>query len=120
MKRVLVDTNLILRYLLDGDDLLPKLSKDNLIWLRNEVILETAFVMMSVYKMSRRDIFDLVTSLLMKPNADSERVILFDTFSMFRDTTSISLVDSFLFNLAKQEKIELITYDKKLAKKLVK
>lgn len=117
MKRILVDTNLILRYLLDGDDFLPKLAKENLIWLPNEVIFETIFTLISFYKLDRIEVFDLMCELLMKPNIDSERVVIISVLAIFRDNKNLSLIDSFLTNLANTKKIDLVTYDKALTKK---
>lgn len=118
MKKVLVDTNLVLRYLLEGDDFLPRLAKNNLVWLPNEVIFETIFTLITFYKLDRITVFDLIYELLMNPNIVSERVIMINTLVTFKDTKSLSLVDSYLANLADTEKISLVTYDRKLARKV--
>lgn len=116
MRKILVDTNVILRCLLEGDDLLPSLAKESLVWLPNEVIFETAFTLLRVYKLGRADVFDLLTELLMKPNIESDRIMLFNALTMFRDNPKLGLVDSYLANLSETEKVELVTYDKKLAR----
>lgn len=120
MQKTLVDTNLILRFLLDGDTLLPELAKKSIVWLPNEVIFETVHVLVRIYKLERADVFELVMDLLMKPNIDSDRILMFNTLACFKDNKSLSFIDCFLTNLSEREKVELVTYDEKLKKRLVR
>ena len=120
MKKILIDTNLILRYVLDGDSFLPELAKSNLIWITNEVMIEVAYTLLSFYKVNRVQVFDLLTKLLMRPNIECKRVLLFNSLATFRDNPNLSLIDSFLINLSEVERVELATYDKKLARRAVR
>lgn len=57
--KVLVDTNVVLRYLLDDDDdqsLIAEHVIDGYAWTTPEVLAEVSYVLDSVYEMSRKDI----------------------------------------------------------------
>ena len=120
MQKILVDTNVLLRYLVDGDTLLEKIADKGVVWLVEEVVIELVFALQEHYGQSREKIFGCVVDLLMKPNCESNRTLLFNTLAVYRDQTNLSIVDAYLFALSEENKVELVTYDKKLKRKLIK
>ena len=103
MQKILVDTNVLLRYLVDGDTLLEKIADKGVVWLVEEVVIELVFALQEHYGQSREKIFGWVGDLL-----------------IYRDQTNLSIVDAYLFALSEENKVELVTYDKKLKRKLIK
>ena len=49
MQKILVDTNVLLRYLVDGDTLLEKIADKGVVWLVEEVVIELVFALQEHY-----------------------------------------------------------------------
>jgi predicted nucleic-acid-binding protein len=120
MQKILVDTNVLLRYLVDGDKLLVETTQRGVVWLLDEVVIELVFALEKHYGQTREMIFDWVTRLLMKPGCDSNRSLLFNTLAIFRDQANLSIVDAYLHAFSHANGVELVTLDKKLKGKMAR
>lgn len=109
MKKILVDTNILLRYLVDGDQLLERVALRGMVWLLDEIIIELVFALEQHYGQPREKVFKWVAELLMKPNCESNRSLLFATLAVYRDQSSLSIVDAYLLVFSQKNKVELVT-----------
>lgn len=120
MKKILVDTNVLLRYLVDGDGLLEQTATKGVVWLLDEIVIELVFALEEHYKQPRTKIFDWVVEILMKPNCESNRILLFSALAVYKDRKNLSIVDAYLAAFSKINKVEVVTYDRKLKRRMVK
>ena len=115
---MLIDTNIIIRYLLsDHDELSPKANdiiiNNHVIYL-HAVIYEVIHVLYSVYKMDRVAISDLLTALFIDEIIDSEdRSVVLKALSVFKET-SMDFIDCLLIARHMIYKDSVQSFDKKL------
>lgn len=117
-----VDTNIILRYLLDDikeqANLAKNIIENKQIFIHNEIIAEVVYVLEKVYKVKRNLISEII-----------EVFINFDNITMYNketikfsltvfSTSNLDFVDCLLCAYSKIENLEVITFDKKLKLKL--
>ena len=115
---VLVDTNIILRYLLDDNNELSKkaieIIDNNKVFIPTEVIVEVSYVLKKVYNVEKDSIFEVVKLLLDMENINFENKetieLAFETYSQ----RNLDIVDCMLFAYSRNEKYEVKTFDKKL------
>ena len=127
MSEYLLDTNYILRFLLNDIPSQVKIIKDKFLLAKEGkinitvpyiVFLELDFALSKIYQFSKDKIVDKLLSIIASPYLDIEkRNILLQALSFF-SKTNISFVDSVLLVEARQTGKQLLTFDKKL-KKLV-
>ncbi|MBR6253684.1 MAG: PIN domain-containing protein [Clostridia bacterium] len=115
---VIVDTNIILRYLLNDDEKLNKKAREiidnNDILIPNEVIIEACYVLKKLYKVEKEIIYTLVIELMAQNNIYFvDRALIYETFKVY-SKTNIDLVDCILYAYGKIEGQEVKTFDKKL------
>ncbi len=115
---VIVDTNIILRYLLNDDEKLNKKAREiidnNDTLITNEVIIETCYVLTKLYKVETEIIYTLVIELMAQNNIFFvDRALIYETFKVY-SKTNIDLVDCILYAYGKIEGQEVKTFDKKL------
>ena len=115
---VIVDTNIILRYLLNDDEKLNKKAREiidnNDILITNEVIIEACYVLKKLYKVEKEIIYTLVIELMAQNNIYfTDRALIYETFKVY-SKTNIDLVDCILYAYGKIEGQEVKTFDKKL------
>ena len=116
----IVDTNIILRYLLNDNEEMNKEATDiienNEIFIPTEVIVEASYVLNKVYNVEKNDILNVVQQLLNMEGIvfqNKETIELaFKTYSK----KNLDIVDCILFAYYKNEHLEVKTFDKKLAK----
>jgi len=114
----IVDTNIILRYLLNDDEKLNKKAREiidnNDILIPNEVIIEACYVLKKLYKVEKEIIYTLVIELMAQNNIYfTDRALIYETFKVY-SKTNIDLVDCILYAYGKIEGQEVKTFDKKL------
>ncbi len=117
---IIVDTNIILRYLLnDNEELNQKavqIIDNNDIFIPTEVIVEMSYVLKKVYHVEKEKIFEAVEELLNFDNIhfqDSETIKLaFETYAK----KNFDIVDCMLYAYSKNEHYEIATLDEKLKK----
>lgn len=122
-KMVVVDTNLLVRYLtLDDPEkakavelLFDRASKGEIyILLPAVVIAELVWVLESFYKMKAAEISELIEAILNTPGFEvQEREILLSTIKTYNER-GIDLVDAWIIEFAKENGISTIySFDKK-------
>lgn len=122
-KMVVVDTNLLVRYLtLDDPEkakavelLFDRASKREIyILLPAVVIAELVWVLESFYKMKAAEISELIEAILNTPGFEvQEREILLSTIKTYNER-GIDLVDAWIIEFAKEKGISTIySFDKK-------
>ena len=124
MKTVLVDTNIILRFLLKDH---PKLSAeakaiilDNTIMLDPVVVAETVWVLSSVYQHERETITAILADFIAQDAIQTpQKRVLLEALRLY-GTTSFAYVDCWLLVTAKASAVQLVSQDKKLAKEFQK
>lgn len=125
MKKYLVDTNYLLRFLLnDIPDQSNEVEKNFEKAKRGEidiivdevVILELEFALRRSYKLGRGDIVKYVGVILNLPYIDlRERQNLLEAF-VFYNRTNLDITDCFLGVKAKNEGAEVLSFDKDFKK----
>ena len=119
-----LDTNVLLRWILgDNPEQLEIVNKIleakeiKKIHISNLVLVESVWVMESVYKMDRDQVAEALEVILSYPKFSLEKDLLKQIISIYPTKTRLSFVD---IMLAVESKINshspLLTFDKKLAK----
>jgi len=125
MTRLVLDTNALLRFLLDDihdqkvtvEKLLNQARADKVsLYVPQIVVFEINFTLTSHYHRKKEEIIDLLESITSAPFLDVESREIFDSALSLYRVTSISLVDCFLATVSKTTGAELFTFDKKLKK----
>ncbi len=126
MKKVLLDTNPILRFLLN--DIPAQAQKTNGLFenakagkikiiIPQIIIFEAYFVLAKYYEFDKKTILDYLQFILSTPYLTIEdRSVFLKSIAIF-SKENISFVDSFLSAKSTLENIVLFTFDKKLAVK---
>lgn len=122
-KSVVIDTNLLVRYLTEDDPqkakaverLLDKAEKNEIrIVVPSIVIAELVWVLESFYRMKASEIADLVEALLSTPGVETtEKSIIASALRLYRNKNK-DLIDAWIAAFAKDKGINIIyTFDKK-------
>ena len=114
----IVDTNIILRYLLqDNEELSSKaidIIDNNEIFIPTEVIVEASYVLNKLYNVEKIKIYEAIKLLLNMEGIvfqNKETIELaFKTYS----EKNLDIVDCMLFAYNKKEKFDIKKFDKKL------
>ena len=125
MKKTLLDTNIILRYLV-GDvreqyDLAGKLFRqaergEVALEVLPTIVAEACFVLTSFYKKSTSEVAEAMEGFLSVPWMEAEhRAALQGMWEWYRNGQHF--VDSYLLALEKYEGYDVVSFDKKLLKK---
>jgi len=125
MRKIIVDTNVFLRFLLEdipsqkkeAEKLFRKAQKGSIeIIVPQIIIFEIEFILRKYYQFPITEISSKIKSLL---NAEyfqiSERPLFLKSLEIYQ-SKNISFVDSFLVSFAELEGFELYSFDKKLLK----
>lgn len=121
---ILVDTNIILRYLLNDNEQLSseaiKIISNNEIFIPTEVIVEVCYVLKKVYNVEKEKILEVVKSLINMENItfNNEKTIEL-AFEMYANN-NIDIVDCLIFAYCKNENYDVRTFDQKLNKLIKK
>lgn len=122
-KRIVIDTNLLIRYLVNDDSrkalvvdtLLKKAGRGDVhILMPSIVVAELVWVLESFYKMEAAEIADLVDSILNTPGLTvSDESIVRSALKQYR-TKGVDLVDAWIAAFAQDKGVnELHTFDRK-------
>jgi len=120
----IVDTNIVLRYILDDHVPLSEQAKrivdDNIVEVPIEVLCEVVYVLTSVYKVSRFEISAEMKGFFDKTQCEiPHRNAVFKGLDIFANN-NIDIVDCILVGYCECENAEVHTFDKKLKKLLVR
>ena len=117
----LIDTNIILRYLLEDDVKFTVQSVDIIengsVVVLTEVICEVIYVMQKVYKINRDEVVAILSDFLAYPNIDTV-----DDFSLIREALNlyknenVDFVEALLCSYNKLFGDDVYSFDKKLNK----
>jgi predicted nucleic acid-binding protein len=115
--KVLIDTNILIRALVDKNDMLLDLIENtDETHIPLPVFFEAIFVLEKFYKQSRTTIVDYVSTIISYDNVVTDFEALKNSLGIYISKHSLSIVDCFLLVYSKKHKIELKTLDKTLAK----
>ena len=126
MKQYLLDTNVLLRFLLNDNE--AQATQAEAVFRQAQhaevsisipllVIVETVFALTKLYRFSKSEVIAKLLPIVEHPFLDIEkRTILIHGFILYRDS-SISLIDALLKSQADLEGKTLMTFDKKIKKK---
>ena len=121
----LIDTNIILRYLLNDNIEFTSKSEDiienNNVTVLTEVICEVVYVMQKVYRIERKEIVTILMDFLKYPNISTvDNLTLIQGALKFYQAKNIDFVDALLCSYHKVSGDEIFTFDKKLNKLMLK
>lgn len=115
---VILDTNMILRYLLnDNQEMADKAEqyiKSGDVWVTIEVIAEVVYVLKGVYSLDRETIANIIKGFLKLVNC-SETDVLDRALETYAER-NLDFVDCVLFGYHTVHEAEIATFDKKLLK----
>ena len=118
----IVDTNVVLRYLLADVPTLFTRSEQILeteaVCLPFEVLVEVVYVLDKVYTVSRAEISVVVTDLLKYPNVSTYNVEVVIFGLKTYSNGSLDIVDSLLCGYRSVQGAEIVSFDKQLNKRL--
>lgn len=114
----IVDTNIILRYLLqDNEELSSKaidIIDNNEIFIPTEIIVEASYVLNKLYNVEKIKIYEAIKLLLnMEGIAFQNKETIELAFKTYSEK-NLDIVDCMLFAYNKKEKFDIETFDKKL------
>ncbi len=115
-----LDTNVILRYLLEDCEKFIEQSKvyieNHDVYIKNEVLAEVVYVLNKTYKVPKKTVRLILQELLLNDNiqVDSKDVsnLAFEIF----EVKNIDFVDALLCSYSKILRYEVVSFDKKLNK----
>ena len=119
MHKILIDANVILRYLLNDVDDMAKKSEEIIkfgAWTLPEVIAEVVYVLKSVYQIEREEIANAILEFLKEIDIEHKETII-EAVKIFSGT-NLDFVDCILIAYKKIENAEVFSFDKKLNGKL--
>jgi predicted nucleic-acid-binding protein len=119
---VLFDTNAILRYILQDNlemaESVERQLAENFCYIPVEVVCELVYVLLKVYNVERDVIAKTITDLAnMYSVMMSKSNVVRHALSVF-GTSTLDFVDCLLVGYAKEERYNVITFDKQLQKHL--
>lgn len=125
MKKYLIDTNVILRFLLKDDKRLFKKayfyfeqakSKKIIIEVIPEIIFELDYVLRGVYRLKKDKVVSILSRILKTPFILIEnRELLIECLEKYQKI-SVDLFDIYLFYLSKKSKKEILSFDEDFKK----
>lgn len=117
---IVIDTNIILRYLLnDNEDLNQQATEiidNNDVFIPTEVIVEASYVLQKVYKVERKVIFEFVKQFIEMEGINFQNKDTIELAFKIYSENSLDIVDCMLYAYAKNEGYDVKTFDKKLNK----
>lgn len=123
MKTLLVDTNIIVRFLLSDHKTLSTQARTlftraqegkHFIYLDDVVIAEVVWVLSSFYRVPRADIAIKLEQLIGQDWIEnSKKSLILQALSLYRETT-LHYIDCWLLATAKKYEFPLETFDRKL------
>lgn len=113
-----LDTNVVLRFLLgdvaDQAQKATELIENNTVYVTDVIVVEIIYVLEKVYELSRKDVCELVTDFLNFSNVVHNPRFLLKTIILYENHPSLSIVDCYSSEEAKDYGNELVTLDKRL------
>lgn len=121
MAKKILDTNVILRYLLRDVPDMFEIANTNInhsdCFVYPEIIAEIVYVLKSVYKVERKEISGVLIDFLDEVTCEKNEVVA-EGLLLFAETT-LDFVDCLLIAYNKCYGYEILTFDKKMMKHLI-
>lgn len=121
--RYLLDANAVLRFLLQDNEEqfqhVRKIVRTESCYVTLEILAEVCYVLEGLYQVSREDIvsnFRKLNNDVIILNVD----ILLRALEIFNETPKLDFVDCLLYGYKKEKGIDIVTFDRKLQKRLEK
>jgi len=118
----IIDTNIVLRYLLNDHEELSKKAVEIITTgealILSQVVAEVVYVLKGVYNLERQEIVEALMSVVKMDNIHFENEDIINLALSEYASTSLDFVDTILIGYRKIEGREVITFDKKLNKRL--
>lgn len=117
---IMLDTNMILRYLLNDNESMSETAKKYLrvgdVWITLEVAAELVYVLNGVYKLERQEITEKIIQFLELTECRDIEVLqlALHTYAI----QNLDFVDCILYAYNEVKGIEIATFDKKLLRLL--
>lgn len=125
MNKYLVDTNVLLRFLLKDDQKLYQQAKKYLLRAKDgqvslillpQVIFEIDYFLRGVYSLSRKESSEILSTLVQSPDLEvKERKTLIRAVEIYKKL-NVDLFDIYLYLRAKEEKAKILSFDKDFKK----
>ena len=117
---IIVDTNIILRYLLQDSEELSEKATDiidnNEIFIPTEVIVEASYVLKKVYNVEKEKIYEVIKQLINMEDIKFQNKGTIELAFKIYAEKNIDIVDCMLFAYNRNQKYDIKTFDKKLGK----
>ncbi len=118
MSKAILDTNALVGFLVRGDTTLDYgLKKYDQLVILTQIIFETVYILDKEYNLEREELVDLIAKVLRQKQIESDRLVILNTLLKYRDNPNLSLVDCYLWCQAQDMKCDILTSDKKLARR---
>ncbi|MHB8362297.1 MAG: PIN domain-containing protein [Patescibacteria group bacterium] len=119
MQKNLLDTNIIIRFLVNDDlkkvDRIVNLLKDktskNI--LLDTIIAEIIWVLLSYYSLDKKEIIEKLRALIHVHTIECNELLIERALAVW-GANNISYIDAYIISVAELDNINLISYDKKL------
>lgn len=118
MKKIIVDTNIVLRFIEKENYLFKELLDEYEVLIPIQVLIEIVFVLEKQYKKTREEIFGAMILILSEETISTDRDLIQKALSVYTNNKKLSIVDCYLLALAEKEKVEIKTLDKEMIKYL--
>ncbi len=117
----IIDTNVLIRFLTNNNQMQAEVvetffssAAEKSLHIPDVVIVETVFVLLSVYELEKEDVIEKISILITFEKFSLDRVLLQKTIEVYGNY-AISFVDAYVAALATLERNNsLYTFDKKL------
>ena len=116
-----IDTNVLVRLIVRDDAKQLRIAQDFInfgVWVSHVVLVETLWVLESVYEIERRGIAETVETVLDHPDLTiQDAVVVSAALATFRRQSKVDFSDCLVLELAqKAGRLPLGTFDRRLAK----
>jgi len=120
MEKIIIDTNIILRYFEEKETLLKTyLTDKNInIHIPLQIITETVFVMEKSFSITREDITRAINTLLYEPSIVSEKELISKIMEIYRLNKKLSIIECFFIAYGNKNNLDHKTLDKEILKYL--
>lgn len=119
LSRVVVDTNILIRALIDDNAELSKIvSSVDEVYIPLPIFFETVFVLEKFYKQSREVIIDYISTITSYDNVLTDKDDLKEILDTYARKRSLSIIDCLLMAYAGINNLEIRTLDKTLERYL--
>lgn len=119
----LIDANVVIRYLLQDNEVLSKkatelIEQNHDVYIVNEVVAEIIYVLLKVYELPKEKIVQSLQLLFAKNLLKHTQPILINTALTIYQHQNIDFVDCLLISYHQTFDFTIISFDKKLNKHL--